>query len=137
MNRMEFLVKAEKDLRNAVDVKTDNADRKIWDFFLGNPLPYNDVSVHDLAGLMGLEPDEVEERIYNTLGGLINGGISKGKRPEGLSEEVLAQGMKVESEHSANPLIQAKIVYDHVTELGNEYYAELDAMEKRLKEKNG
>jgi hypothetical protein len=80
---------------------------------------------------------KVCEQFLKKLTSLMAGGASKGKRPENLSDEVLAKGMVIEAEHSADPDIQKKIVYDHVAELGPEYYTELEAMEKRLREKNG
>jgi hypothetical protein len=109
--------------------------KAIVEFFTNNPPPYEDMKVHDLAESLGLPPDELEEMIYNLIGSFFSGGKSNGARPAELTDEVLAEGMKVESEHTDNPRMQAKIVYDHVAELGNNYYAELKKMEQALKAK--
>jgi len=76
------------------------------------------------------------EQFLTKLNGFLKGGVSKGIRPEGLTDEVLTQGMKVEAEHSDDPDIQKKIVYDHVAELGPKYYDALAEMEAKLKGEN-
>lgn len=135
MDKIKFLKEAEQNLSNSVSA-IDDTDRKIWEFFLNNPPPYKDEMIHGMAESLGLAPDLVEERVYNILGGFINGGASKGKRPQGFSDEALAIGMKIESEHTPNPLIQAKIAFDHAAEYGDRYYdidSGLPEMEERLK----
>lgn len=79
------------------------------------------------------------EEILKLIEGFLTGGKSGGRRPEGLDDETLKRGMEIESEHSDSPVIQAKIVFDHVAENPN-YYDEkigLPAMESGLKNDEG
>jgi hypothetical protein len=71
----------------------------------------------------------------NILLEFLSGGKSGGKRPEGLDDETLLRAMQIESEHSSNHIIQAKIVFDHVTEHPDYYDKEygLGEWEKNLK----
>lgn len=59
----------------------------------------------------------------------IPGGLSDGKTPSDFSKKLLAQGKKVESEHTSDPSIATEIAMDHLTEDGR-YYEKLKRLEK-------
>jgi hypothetical protein len=63
------------------------------------------------------------------------GGKADGKAPSDFDEKALQKGQKVELEHTDDYDTALEIAMDHITELGNEYYPELDKMEKKLKDK--
>lgn len=132
MKRMQVLKCIERALKAAPAEPAPDVDQAIWNFFVENKPPYKDVLVHSLAAQLGMDPDEIEERIYNMFGSLVGGGRSQGKDPGGIPPEILKVGMDIEAEHSDNPMIQKKIVWDHVAEMGPEYYVELPKMEKKL-----
>jgi hypothetical protein len=61
----------------------------------------------------------------------IPGGMAQGKSPEDFDPKALAQGTKVEMEHTNDPAIAREIAMDHLTEHPG-YYVELAKMEKKL-----
>lgn len=63
------------------------------------------------------------------------GGKADGKAPSDFDEKALQKGQKVELEHTDDYDTALEIAMDHITELGDEYYPELDKMEKKLKDK--
>lgn len=64
------------------------------------------------------------------------GGLAKGKPDSDFDPEALAQGQKVEMEHTNDPKKARQIAKDHLTEFPT-YYTELKKMEKKLDEKKG
>lgn len=56
-------------------------------------------------------------------------GKSKGKRPAGVSDEDIAEGTKVEAEHTTDPEVARKIALDHLTE-DKAYYRKLRKIHK-------
>jgi hypothetical protein len=118
--------------------KADNSagiESKILQFFTLNKPPYLDKEYHKFAEDLGINPSKAEQTAYNLLGSILSGGTSQGKRPSELSDEQLKQGMQIEAEHTDNKYLQEKIVYDHITELGIDYYPELIKLEEKLKAK--
>jgi hypothetical protein len=67
------------------------------------------------------------------LSTFMKGGKSKGQEPPDLDPEELAMGIKVEMEHTDDPVIARKIALDHLTEFPGVYYTALKAMEEVLK----
>lgn len=65
---------------------------------------------------------------------LIKGGIGDGKPDSAFDQKQLLAGIKVEMEHTNNPLIAKEISKDHLTEFPD-YYEELEKMEQKLKRK--
>ncbi len=68
-------------------------------------------------------------------GDQLAGGKADGKAPSDFDEKELQKGQKVELEHTDDYDTALEIAMDHITELGDEYYPELDKMEKKLKDK--
>jgi len=59
----------------------------------------------------------------------IPGGLSEGKKPENLDQRALAEGIKVEMEHTDDSKVAQEIAMDHLTE-DPEYYKKLMQVEK-------
>jgi len=100
---------------------------KIIKWFQANPYP-NDDAVHAFANELGIDEHEFEKHIYHILSSVLSEGKSKGKEIEHDPKQ-LEMGIKVEMEHTTNPLISRKIALDHLKEIPD-YYTRLDKMEK-------
>lgn len=59
---------------------------------------------------------------------LIHGGLADNKSPSDFDEDAIKQGIKVEMEHTDNPMVAREIAMDHLTE-DPEYYDKLARME--------
>ena len=59
----------------------------------------------------------------------IPGGLADERTPEDFDPEALAKGIKVEMEHTDDPVLAREIAMDHLTE-DKEYYDKLAKMEK-------
>jgi hypothetical protein len=88
----------------------------------------DDEDVHAYAVKLGVEPEELEEAGYELLHCFFSEGNSSGSKVKPDPGQV-KMGMAVEAEHSDNPLIQRKIVLDHLAESGS-YYTHLAKMEE-------
>jgi len=98
-----------------------------------HPNPTDD-QFHEWAESQGYNTHKAEQVAYRILSDIINKGESKGKVPSGVTPKMVAEGVKVEKEHTPNPLIARKITLDHQTE-HKEYYPALKKMERRLEKK--
>jgi len=109
--------------------KKDTSDihAKIIKWFLENPYPKDD-QVHAFAEKLGQDPHEFEGHIYMVLSSILSEGYSKGKDVKHDPNE-LKMGIKVEMEHTTNPIISRKIAMDHLVEIPD-YYTRLAKMEK-------
>jgi hypothetical protein len=63
----------------------------------------------------------------------LTGGKADGRGDSTFPDAALAQGIKVEREHTTDKQVAKEIAKDHLTE-GDEYYHELEEMEEDLKE---
>jgi hypothetical protein len=104
----------------------------------GNPIP----AIEPDFGKMGLEPqnddgmshepegDEIEQIAQDKeeAGEMIPGGNGEGKSPSEFSPDQILMGMKVEMEHSDDPMYALEITMDHLAE-DPEYYTEKDTPE--------
>jgi hypothetical protein len=81
---------------------------------------------------MSLEPqgDEVEQIAQDKeeVGELISGGKGEGKSPLEFAPDQIKKGMKVEMEHTDDPMLSLEIALDHLTE-DPEYYTEKETPE--------
>lgn len=77
---------------------------------------------------LGIELSELEHHIFMILANILAEGYSKGKEIKHDPAE-LEMGIKVEMEHTSEPLISRKIALDHLTEIPD-YYTRLAKMEK-------
>ena len=102
----------------------------IMDFFVKNPYP-NDDLVHGLAEKLGMDPDDFEAEIYSILSSFLSFGKfnESKKKEESFDTEELKEGIKIEMEHTENPVISKRIALDHLTEIPD-YYTRLIKMEK-------
>ena len=90
--------------------------------------------IHGLAEELDIEAEKLEEKIY----GLLQSFLSKGRFMEKgnidkIDKKQLTMGIKVEMEHTDNPLIARRIALDHLTEI-SDYYDRLNKMEKEAGE---
>jgi len=76
-----------------------------------------------------IEQVEIEK---DEVGDEIKGGKADKKKPKDFDKEQLAMGLKVEMEHTDDPMIAIEIAMDHLTEFPD-YYTRLDKMEKQAK----
>lgn len=103
---------------------------KIIDFFKNNPKPA-DKQVHAFAEREGIEHSQFEEIVYEMLGSFLGQGKSKDFKGS-YDPKQIEMGIKVEMEHTTNPLIAEKISQDHLSEF-SDYYTRLAIMEKQAK----
>ncbi len=115
----EYIIEQEKK-----DVSDLPAEIIKW--FLANPYPKDD-EVHAFAKTLDKMPEEFEGHIYMVLSSFLSEGRSKGKDIKHDPKE-LEMGIKVEMEHTTNPLISRKIALDHLVEIPD-YYTRLARME--------
>lgn len=59
---------------------------------------------------------------------ILPGGLADNKQPKDFNPQQLQKGIKVEMEHTNNPLIAREIAMDHLTE-DSEYYNKLELIE--------
>jgi len=62
------------------------------------------------------------------------GGLAYGMSPGDFDQVELEKGIKVEMEHTNDPIVATRIAMDHLVE-HPDYYKELEKMEKKLEEK--
>ena len=124
---MNILNKVNKYL---VEADEKNLKLKIFDFFKKNTNP-SDKEVHSFAESMGMDEHKFEEAIYTVLGSFFGAGFAKrdGFTEKDADPEQLKMGIKVEMEHTSDPLIAKRIALDHLTEI-KDYYTRLAKMEK-------
>ena len=102
-------------------------------FFAENPNP-NDEQFHEWAEENGLDVHEAEEAAYvlaTLMARFVSGGKAreKGINSTDVDPDELAMGVKVEMEHTPDPLVAGLIALDHLAEIPD-YYARLAKMEK-------
>ena len=101
---------------------------KLMTFFKENPEPSDEGEggVHAFAEKEGIDPHEFEESIYAILGSFFGAGFAYENdfTEEDADPEQLKMGIKVEMEHTSDPLISL----DHLQEIPD-YYTRLAKME--------
>jgi len=107
----------------------EDIQEKIIKFFHDNPTP-KDSQIHSFAENEGMDTHKFEEVVYSLIGSFFGAGRSKDFKGE-YDPEQLKMGIKVEMEHTTNPLIAKKISQDHLAEFDT-YYTGLAEMEKKL-----
>ena len=126
---MRTLKKIAKFLGEATDPELR---MKLMTYFKENPEPSDEGEggVHDFADEEDINPHEFEESIYAILGSFFGAGFAKeqGFTEKDADPEQLKMGVKVEMEHTTDPLIAKRIALDHLTEI-KDYYTRLAKME--------
>lgn len=110
---------------------TTPTEEGVLKFIKHHPRP-TDKDFHGWAERKGHKTDEAERVAYGIISDLLHKGKSKGKMPSGIPEERTREGVKVEHEHTPNPIIAKKITEDHHAETGKDYYPSLKGLEKVL-----
>jgi hypothetical protein len=115
----------------------DQKDRVI-ELLKSKPIPIPDKPVHDLSDKMKIDTDELESYIYGlaqgALKGKIPGGLADNKPKSDFDPKAIAQGVKVELEHTDDKELAAEIARDHLTE-DPKYYDKLERMESGMCDK--
>ena len=77
-----------------------------------------------------VESDEIEQlsQKREIEGDKLHGGIGDQKSPKDFNSDQVLKGMRVEMEHTDDPMVALSIVLDHLTEL-SDYYDRLEQME--------
>ncbi len=101
--------------------------KSIIAFFRNNPSPSDD-EIHSFAEEEGIDPHKFEEYIYMILGSFLGAGRSKNFTGT-YDQKQIDMGIKIEMEHTTNPLLAEKITKDHLSEIPD-YYIRLKEMEK-------
>ncbi len=102
----------------------------IMDFLKDNPSP-DDKKMHALANKTGVDEHEFEAHVYMILGSFLGAGRAKEKdfTEEDADSQELEWGIKIEMEHTTDPVISKRIALDHLAEI-SDYYTKLIKMEK-------
>lgn len=124
-NKEEVLMEDEKLIMEQED--NDKLHASIIKWFMEHPYP-KDEDVHNFASEMGMNEHEFENHIYSILSSVLSEGKSKGKNSN-FDPQQIKMGIKVEMEHTTNPIISEKIAWDHLAEIPD-YYTRLAKMEK-------
>jgi len=123
MSFQEFLVEQEV---NKKEEENDKIMGAIIEYFSTHEKP-NDEEVHKIAEDLGINPHELENKVYSLLTGFLNAGRYKENPVEPDSEE-LKKGIEVEKEHTTIPALAKRIALDHLSEMPD-YYTKLAKME--------
>lgn len=107
--------------------RDQGVEQKIVEFFTTNE-SVNDDMMHKFAERLNISPHELETKVYGLLSSFFRGGKSKGMKTD-VDQNELAEGIKVESEHTYNELMARKIAVDHLLEIPD-YYTRLKKMEE-------
>ncbi len=107
----------------------EKLQQQIMAFLAENPSPPDD-DVHAFAEKLKIDTHKFEAYIYDILGSFLGSGRAKEKgfEEKDADPKELKMGIKVEMEHTSNPLISKRIALDHLAEI-KDYYTRLDKME--------
>lgn len=114
--------------------KPDIVKQAVVELFT-NSKKVKDSDVHALAEEMGVDKHKFEEVIYELLTSFFNKGrYNESGRKTKIDDKELKMGIKIEYEHTDDPIIAERIAKDHLTEIpgtGNNdgYYSLLERME--------
>ena len=108
----------------------DDTKLKILDFLKNNPAPSDD-EVHAFSDKLGIDTHDFEALIYSILGSFVGAGRAKEENIEEKDVDAgeLKKGIKIEMEHTTDPIISKRIALDHLAEI-DDYYTRLIKMEK-------
>jgi hypothetical protein len=125
-----------KSLSEYVGVKDKmGLSKAIMDMFTLYPEVTDDM-IEKLANTLSIPEEVLKNEIYALLSSFLNKGRSRENPNVPIDPNELRMGIKIEMEHSDNPLIAEKIAKDHLSEGDSLYYTHLSEMEARYKGKN-
>lgn len=131
-----------KDLPEKVAGKKEDV---VIDFLSKNKNPKNK-DFHENAKKHGINEHKAEETAYSMLGSFIDsvrtkeasdkikGGLADHMKASGFDKGQLNKGVKVEKEHTKDPVLAKEIAMDHLDE-HPKYYSALEKMEKNLEKR--
>lgn len=107
-------------------------DNDLMKLIKDNPNPKDEI-IHTFAEDHKIEPDKVEEKIYEWATMYVDFYMNGRAKDKGISEEdvdkkELSKGIEVESEHTPNEEMAKRIALDHLAEMPD-YYTKLAQME--------
>lgn len=111
----------------------------IINFFKENPSPTDD-DFHSFCEENGFDTHVAESAAYRLAGFFVeflSGGKGYGLNPDQFDPIQIEKGLQIESEHTSNPILQMKIVLDHLAEIPDYYDPWLEEMESMAKENGG
>jgi hypothetical protein len=118
-------------LGNLLEEKTspEQAKEEIIKFLSDNPKS-SDPQIHKLSDDLGIDTHVFESYIYEILGSFLGAGRAKkgGVTEKDVDPKELKMGIKVEMEHTTNPVLAKRIALDHLAEI-DDYYTRLAKME--------
>lgn len=134
-----FLLEAEaEDATEELPKQKGNIEQQLITFLSENPNP-SDKDMHSWTEENGFNVHEIETIAYKLATHMVNfltGGdsVNKGVSKRGVDGNQLKLGMKIEEEHSTDPLITQKIALDHLS-MDDLYYTHLKELEDKYEKK--
>jgi len=124
---------AEKAARGDIhrDIQSQNIgmDSEEWKHSIKPDMKFTDIVEDEKPETDDVEQIEVDKE---EIGDEIKGGKADDKSPQEFDKEQIKMGLKIEMEHTDNPMIAIEIAMDHLSEFPD-YYTRLDKMEKEAK----
>ena len=123
---------------NVVDKETDVDSDDTYDFVFNEEPELDFSNIGNGIGAGGVAEEVDVEKIEvdkEEVGDEIEGGKADDKLPAEFDPEQIGMGIKIEMEHTKDPMIAIEIAMDHLTEIPD-YYTRLKQMEDDAK-KNG
>jgi len=116
--------------RGRTNEENEDVKLKILNFFKNNPAPDDD-KIHSMSDELDIDTHKFEAMVYAILGSFIGAGRAKEKSIEekDVDAKELKMGIKVEMEHTTDPILAKRISLDHLSEIPD-YYTRLIKMEK-------
>ena len=121
---------ARSDIHKDMQGQNIGVDSDEWKHSIKPDMKFTDIVEDDKEP----ETDDVEqiEVDKEEIGDKIKGGKADDNSPQEFDKEQIKMGLKIEMEHTDDPMIAIEIAMDHLSEFPD-YYTRLDKMEKEAK----
>jgi hypothetical protein len=111
----------------------------VIEFLHDQPNP-KDSDLHAWAEDSGFEVDDVDEKVYTLASALVQflhdgKAVDSGFTEDDADSDELKMGIKIEMEHTSNPVMAKRIALDHLSEIPD-YYTRLVKLEEDAKRGN-
>jgi hypothetical protein len=110
------------------DIETDQIGQKLADFLNQKDLDVSTLTPEIIADNIGVTSEQLIKVAFYLVASILGFGKSHGSDKK-FDPEKIKKGMEVESEHTSSPILQLKIVLDHLNE-DEMYYEKLATIEK-------